>query len=188
MRLRGAQRGSDVRFAIRKLWSVNGTKTQQSTVELNVPNGSNRSSQMRRNGRQPSRRLRDKGEAATVVDAAAVEPQTHRRGGEIFTKADTVTSEMVVSDHRALAGGERDVPTAANGAVEAALWEEVAEEHGSDVLVVGWWSVGGGCVSRHVTGSHVLKKCRKTWDVSREIGDIGDMSLCHEDMSATCAS
>ena len=117
-----------------------------------------------------------------------MEPQTHRRGGEIFTKADTVTSEMVVSDQRAMAGGERDVPTAANGAVEAALWEEVAEEHGSDVLVVGWWSVGGGCVSRHVTGSHVLKKCRKTWDVSREIGDIGDMSLCHEDMSATCAS
>ena len=50
-----------------------------------------------------------------------------------------------------MGGGEMDMPTAANGAVVAAPWEEAAEEHGSDVLVVGWWSVVGGCVSRHVT-------------------------------------
>ena len=79
---------------------------------------------------------------------------------------------MVASDRMAMAGGEMDVPTEANGAVVAAMWEEVAEEHGSDVLVMGWWSVGGGCVSRHVTGSHVFNKCRETWDVSRQIGDI----------------
>ena len=35
-----------------------------------------------RNGRQPSRRLWDKGEAIAVVDAAAVEPQICRREGE----------------------------------------------------------------------------------------------------------
>jgi len=36
-----------------------------------------------------------------------------------------------------------DVPTSANGAVVAAPWEEAAEEHGSDVLVVdgGRWVV-----------------------------------------------
>jgi hypothetical protein len=45
-----------------------------------------------------------------------------------------------------MAGGEMDVPTAANRAVVAEPWEEEAEEHGSDVLVVGWWSVVGGCV------------------------------------------
>jgi hypothetical protein len=48
---------------------------------------------------------------------------------------------MVALDRRAMAGGEMDVPTAANGAVVAAPWEEAAEEHESDVLVVGWWSV-----------------------------------------------
>ena len=101
------------------------------------------------------RRLSDEGEAATVVDAAAVEPQTHRRGGERFAKADTVTSKIVASDRRVMAGGEMYVSTAANGAVVAAPWEEAAEEHGSDVLVVGWWSVVGGCVSRHVTGRAV---------------------------------
>ena len=129
------------------------------------------------------RRLSDEGEAATVVDATVVEPQTtHRLGGERFTKADTVTSKMVVLDRRAMAGGEMDVPTAANGAVVVAPWEEAAEEHGSDVLVV-----GGGCVSQHVTGSHMLNKCRETWDMSREIGDIGDMYR-RQDMSATCAT
>jgi hypothetical protein len=61
-----------------------------------------------------------------------------------------VTSEMVALDRRAIASGEMDMPTAANGP-----WEEAAEEHGSDVLVVGWWSVIGGCVSRHVTGRAV---------------------------------
>jgi hypothetical protein len=46
-----------------------------------------------------------------------------------------------------MGGGEMDMPTAANGAVVAALWEEAAEEHGSDVLVVGggWW--GWLCVA-----------------------------------------
>ena len=84
------------------------------------------------------RRLWDEGEAATVVDAAAVELQTHSHGGERLAKADTVTSKMVASDRRAMAGGEMDVPTAANRAVVAEPWEEEAEEHGSDVLVVGW--------------------------------------------------
>ena len=72
--------------------------------------------------------LWDKGEAATVVDAAAV-------GGERFAKADTVTSEMVASDRRAMAGSEMDVPTEANGAVVAAPWEEAAEE----LEVMFWW-------------------------------------------------
>jgi hypothetical protein len=72
-----------------------------------------------------------------------VEPQTHRRGGERFAKVDTVTSEMVASDRRAMAGNEMYVPTAANKAVVATSCEEAAEEHGSDVLVVGGWWLGG---------------------------------------------
>jgi hypothetical protein len=67
-----------------------------------------------------------------------------------------VTSTMVALDRRAMAGGEMDVPTAANGAVVAAPWEEAAEEHGSDVLVAGWWSEVGGCVSRHGLGRAVI--------------------------------
>ena len=66
-----------------------------------------------------------------------------------------MTSKMVASDRMAMAGGEMDVPIEANGAVVAAMWEEVAEEHGSDVLAVGWWSVVGGCVLRQVTGRAV---------------------------------
>ena len=64
---------------------------------------------------------------------------------------------MVVLDCRAMAGGEMDVPTAANTAVVAAPWEEAAEEHGSGsgVLVVGSRSVVGGCVVRYVTGRAV---------------------------------
>ena len=48
----------------------------------------------------------------------------------------------MVSDRRARAGGEMEVPTAANGAVVAAPWEEAAEEHGGRwrfrVWVVRW--------------------------------------------------
>jgi hypothetical protein len=68
------------------------------------------------------RRLWDEGEAATVVDAVAMGPQTYMwNEGEIFVKADTVTSKMVVSDCRAMG-----VPIAANGKVVVASWEETA--------------------------------------------------------------
>jgi hypothetical protein len=140
------------------------------------------------NGRQPSRRLWDKGEAVAVVDAAAVEPRIRRREGREYTKANAAASKTTASNQRARAGGEMEVPTAANGAVVAAPWEEAVKEHGSNVLVVGGGRGWVGFVSRHVTGSHVFNKCRKTWDVLRQIGDIQDMSCRVDDMSATCAS
>ena len=75
-----------------------------------------------------------------------------------------------------------EVPAAANGAVVAAPWEEAAKEHGSDVLVVGSDRGWVGFVSPHVTGSRVFNKCRETWGVSRQIGDIEDMSCRVGDM------
>ena len=65
-----------------------------------------------------------------------MEPQTHRRGGERFARADTVTGEMVVSDRRAIADGEMDMPTAANGPRE-----EAAVTRNMEVMF--WWWGGG---------------------------------------------
>ena len=59
--------------------------------------------------------------------------------GREYTKANAAASKTTASNQRARAGGEMEVPAAANGAVVAALWEEAAKEHGSDVLVVGGW-------------------------------------------------